>query len=116
MKSIIILACSAPYGNVLCAESFLAGIALKSMDMDVKLVLMNDGVFAALKGQKPELISHKSVEDALEGAPDFGLPVYIYSDSMQQRGIEASQVIPFEIIGTDVLKDMIKTADAILNF
>jgi len=116
MKKVLIFSRSAPYGNVLCAESFLAGIALKSMDMDVKLILMNDGVFAALKGQKPELIGHKSVEEALEGASDFDLPVYIYSDSIQERGIDVSQVIPFEIIGTGVLKDMVKTADAILNF
>jgi len=116
MKKVLILARSAPYGNVLCAESFLAGIALRSMDMDVKLVLFNDGVFAALKGQKAELIGHKSVEEALSSAPDFDLPVYIHGESIQERGIDASQLISAEIINTDALKDMVKTADAIMNF
>lgn len=116
MKNVLIIARSAPYGNVLCAESFLAGIALRSMDMDVRLVLFNDGVFAGVKGQKAELIGHKSVEKALDGASDFDLPVYIHGDSIRERGIDASQLISAEIIDTDVLKGMVKTADAIMTF
>ena len=116
MKNVLILARTAPYGNVLCAESFLAGIALRSMDMDVKLVLLNDGVFSALKGQKSELIGHKSVEKALDGASDFDLPIYIHHDSMKERGIDASQIISAEIIDTDSIKDMVKMADAIMTF
>ena len=39
MKKVLILARTSPYSTVLPGEAFLAGIALKSMDMDVKLVL-----------------------------------------------------------------------------
>ena len=116
MKNVLILARTAPYGSVLCAEAFLAGIALKSMDMDANMVLINDGVFAAMKGQKTELIGYKSIEEAIEGAPDFGLPIYIHSEAVQERGIHTSQLIPLKTIDNTVLKDMVKKADAIITF
>ena len=116
MKKVLILARTSPYSTVLPGEAFLAGIALKSMDIDAKLVLTDDGIFAAMKGQKAEAIGHKSVGQAIESAPDFGLPVYLHSDAVQERGIDASQLLKLEMIDTDGLRDMVKEADAIMTF
>jgi sulfur relay (sulfurtransferase) DsrF/TusC family protein len=116
MKKVLILARTSPYSTVLSGEAFLAGIALKSMDIDAKLVLTDDGIFAAMKGQKAEAIGHKSVEDAMGSASDFGLPVYLNRDAVQERGVDFSQVLPLEMIDTNALKDMVKEADAIMTF
>lgn len=116
MKKILVLVRTSPYSTVLPGEAFLAGIALKSMDMDVNLVLTDDGIFAAIKEQKAEAIGHKSVGQAIESAPDFGLPVYLHSDAVRERGVDTSELLPLEIIDTDGLKDMVKKADAIMTF
>jgi sulfur relay (sulfurtransferase) DsrF/TusC family protein len=116
MKKVLILARTSPYSTVLPGEAFLAGIALKSMDIDAKLVLTDDGVFAAMKGQEPQVIGHKSVEEAIGSSPGFGLPVYLHRDAVRDRGIDASQLLPIEMVDTDVLKNMVKEADAIMTF
>ncbi len=116
MKKVLIIARTSPYGTVLPGEAFLAGIALKSMELETDLVLTGDGVFAAVKGQKAEAISHKSVGEAMESASDFGLPVYVDQDAVQERGMNASQLLPLEMIDTDTLKNMVKEADAIITF
>ncbi len=116
MKKVLILARTSPYSTVLPGEAFLAGIALKSMDMDVELLLTDDGIFAAMRGQKAESIGHKSVEEAIESAPSFGLPVYLHKDAVQERGVDASQLLPLEMVDTKAFKDMVKAADAILTF
>jgi tRNA 2-thiouridine synthesizing protein C len=116
MKKVLIVARTSPYGTVLPGEAFLAGIALRSMDIDTKLVLTDDGIFAAMKGQKAEAVGHKSVEDAIGSAPDFGLPVYLHREAIQERGIDPSQLLPLEMIDANTLKDMVKEADAIMTF
>ena len=116
MKKVLILARTSPYSTVLPGEAFLAGIAFRSMGMDVKLMLTDDGIFAAVKGQKAEKIGHKSVEEAIESASSFDLPVFLHIDAVRERGVDPSQLLALEAVDTSVLKDMVKDADAIMTF
>ena len=116
MKKVLIMARTSPYSTVLPGEAFLAGIALRSMDLDVRLILTDDGIFAALKGQKAEVISHRSVGEAIESASSFDLPVYLDRNAIQERGMDASRFLPLEMIDTKALRDMVKEADAIMTF
>lgn len=115
-KKILILDRRPPYGTVFAVEGFLAGIAMTSMDLPTDLVLVDDGVWGAVKGQAPDAISQSCVEAALASASGFDLKVSVHKESLEERGIDPGKLIEAEIIDDDALSGLVKTADAIMTF
>ena len=115
-KRILILDRRPPYGTVFAIEGFLAGIAMRSMDLPTDLVLMDDGVWCAVKGQKPEAISQNSVEAALAGAGEFELKLSVHRESLEERGIDQDGLIDAEVVDDEALSGLVKSADAIMTF
>ena len=115
-KRILILDRRPPYGTVFAVEGFLAGIAMRSMDLPTDLVLMDDGVWCAVKGQKPEGISQQPVEAALASAGEFELRLSVHKESLEERGIDPGKLVKAEIIDDEALAGLVKSADAIMTF
>jgi len=115
-KRILILDRRPPYGTVFAVEGFLAGIAMRSMDLPTDLILMDDGVWCAMKGQKAEAISQQPVEAALAGAGEFELKLSVHKESLEERGIDPGKLVKAEIVDDEGLSGLVKSADAIMTF
>ena len=115
-KNILIVNRRPPYGTVFAIEGFLAGIAMRSMELPTDLLLMDDGVWCAVKGQKPDGISQNSVEEALAGAGEFGLKLSVHKESLEARKIDPATLIGAEMVDDEALSGLVKAADAVMTF
>ena len=116
MKKILFMITKAPYGTSSAGEGFRAATALAGMDLDVTILLIEDGVFAALKGQKAETIGMKQLLEAIESAKEYGAKVLVHSESLKRRGIGQSEIADVQIIDTQGLADLLQNFESTLRF
>lgn len=116
MRKLLLIIRNAPYGTANVGEGLRAAIALAGMDMDTTVVLMDDAVFAALKGQEAEAIGMNSLGEVIESAKKYGAKPYVHSESLQQRSIDKDDLINVEIIDTVSVANLIHEADATITF
>ena len=99
MKSILIVVDKAPYGYEDTFSAFYVSIACINKGMQADVLLLGDGVYAAIKGQKPGgTVNYPNVgELSYLIFPES--KILVHSHSMEERSIkeedlvEAAQVI-----------------------
>ncbi len=117
MEKILVLIRSCPYGSVVNGEAFRTCIGLAACEMQVEAVLMDDGVYAALKNQKPNKIGMPSLEQAYKGIESqFDVPLYVHTESLYDRGIKEEEIINCNKISADGIKEKIREAKSVLTF
>jgi tRNA 2-thiouridine synthesizing protein C len=116
MKNVLILATKVPYGTVFSVEGFLAAMAIASMDIPTDLVLIDEGIYCGLKGQKPEGIGHLPIDQAFGGATEFNIKLYVHKESLDKYGLDKDKLVDAELLDTQKLKTMVKEAQAIITF
>jgi len=80
MKGICIILRRAPYGSVEAAEAIRHALGGKTEDIDVKLILLDNGVHAARKGQDISDTGFLSAEEGITDCIDMG--VFVYADTL----------------------------------
>ena len=116
MRKIMILVRSPPHGTTNVGEGLRAAIALAGMDIETTIVLMDDAVFAALKGQVPDAIGATSLDESILNAKQFGAKLVVHEESLQQRGIGKDELLEVETIGTEKIADLVHEVDATITF
>jgi len=116
MKKACVLVRSCTYGMASSGEAFRTIIGLAGMGVETNAVLLDDGVFVALKGQDPSVIEMQNLEKAYNSLKDFGAKLYIHKKSMEKRGIKEDEILEAEVINTDTLRKMINETDAVITF
>lgn len=117
MEKILVLIRTSPYGAVMNMEGFRVCIGLAACDMAVEAVLMDDGVYAALKGQRPKKIGIASAEKAYSKIEsDFDVPLYVHEGSLTKRGIGGEDIIQARKIDTAGIREKIAQAKTVLTF
>ncbi|MCJ7618130.1 MAG: DsrE family protein [Desulfobacterales bacterium] len=116
MNKVCVLIRVGPYGMAASGEGFRVIIGLASFGVETSVILLDDGVFVAIKGQNPSLIEMQSIEKAYDSLGDFGAKLYIYRGSMEERGISETEIIDAELIDEDNLKTMLNNTDAVITF
>ena len=116
MKKLLVIITKAPYGTTAAAEGFRAAIGLAGMDINTTIVLINDAVFAALKGQNPKAIGMKALSEVIESAREYGARTLVDSESLRKRGIEKDELVNIEIIDTEGLADLVHEVNAAIRF
>jgi tRNA 2-thiouridine synthesizing protein C len=93
MESAMVIIDKAPYGWEDSFSGFYVAIACLNRNMDCDVLLINDGVFAALDEQEPQ--------DSLK-FPHVGELIYlifpegslfVHEESMQERGIDEEDLV-----------------------
>ncbi len=114
MDSILIIVDKAPYGYEDTFSAFYVSIACLNKGMDSDVLLVGDGVYAAIKDQKPGgTVNYPNVGELSYLIFPEGR-ILVHSDSMSDRGIneedlvEAAEVIDDAELG-DIL--LFKTRD-----
>ncbi len=116
MDKVLILARRAPYGCIFSVEGFLAAMAIASMDIPTDLVLVDEGIFCALKGQKPDDIGHQPINQAFGSAADFNINLFVHEESLDKFNIKKEKLVQAELIDDEKLKNKVKEAKAIMTF
>ncbi len=116
MNNVLVLATRAPYGSIFSVEGFLAAMAIASMDIPTNLVLMGEGIYCGLKGQKPDGIGHQPIDQAFGGASEFNISLYIHKESMDKYGVMKDKLVDGKILSTEELKSMVNEAKAVITF
>lgn len=82
-----------PYGTVYPAEGFRAIMGTAVFELDIVVVFVDDGVYVALKGQRPEGIDMKPLGDGLPGLAEVGVKeFYAHDASLAERGLTAADL------------------------
>ncbi len=115
-KKVAVLIRSAPYGMATAGEGFRALIGLVSMGIQTHVVLVDDGVMVALKGQNPEALQMHRLSDAYSQLPEFGAKLYVHLPSLTQRGLLQEDCISVEFLDDDKLRGLISSVDHVITF
>ena len=116
VRKIMILIRSPPHGSTNVGEGLRAAIALAGMDIETTIVLMDDAVFAALKGQAPDAIGTTSLDESIVNASEFGAKLVVHTESLQERGIRKDELLDVETIATGRIAELVHEVDATVTF
>jgi sulfur relay (sulfurtransferase) DsrF/TusC family protein len=116
MRSIMVLVRSPPHGTTNVGEGLRAGIAFAGMDLQTTVVLMEDAVYAALRGQVPDAIGTTSLDESILNAKQFGARVVVHLESLEERNISKDELLDIETIGTEKIAEIAHAVDATITF
>ena len=88
-KCITIVLDRSPFGTVWNIEGLRIASGIASLDMDVKLLFIDDGVFNAIKNQKPEAIMRSPVTQLIQLVKMISesAEVLVVRESLKERGL-----------------------------
>jgi tRNA 2-thiouridine synthesizing protein C len=102
MESILIVVDKAPYGYEDTFSAFYVSIACLNKGMEADVLLIGDGVYAAINGQKPGgTVDYPNVgELSYLIFPES--KIFVHSSSLKKRSIEKEELIEAAEIIDDV--------------
>lgn len=113
MQKILIVAHASPYGTEKLFNSLRIALALKDQtkqDVDLKIFLMSDAVFGALKQQTTPDLSY-NLQQMFEILSAQQVPILLCKTCAQARGVNTDMLLEGAEIGT--LQDLTRwTLDA----
>jgi sulfur relay (sulfurtransferase) DsrF/TusC family protein len=93
MSGISIILRKPPYGTIDAPEAIRHTLGAVTEELPVKLILMDGGVHAAVKGQDMGTTGYLSAEEGIRDCLDMGVQVYADEDSLETEGITVSNLI-----------------------
>jgi len=116
-KSVVIIITKVPYGHESVYGGLYTAIACSDRNLLAIVILLDDGVYSAMKGQASENLSYPCIEDLFYTlAPN--VKVYVHEQSMVERGIERDRLIEIvEVIEDKRLLALLREhGDAIIKY
>ncbi len=114
---LLVLVNGAPYGTATPAEAYRTISGLGGMGIDTTCVLVEDGVFVALKNQNPSSISMQDISRAYTNLKEFDVKVYISKEALIERNIKETELIENNgVISNAELKELINGTHCIISF
>ncbi|MFX0211270.1 MAG: DsrE family protein [Candidatus Hodarchaeota archaeon] len=88
-KTIIFVLDRSPFGTIWNLEGLRLASAVVSLDMEVKLLLIDDGVFVAVEGHQPDLIMRSPIDMLVQMILMISetAEVLVVQESLQERGL-----------------------------
>ena len=115
MESVLIIIDKAPYGWEDAFSGFFVEIACLNKQLDSDVILMEDGVYAALDNQNSKNIKFPCVGELTYLIFPEG-NIFVHEGSLKQRGIKEEQLMEtVEIIGDDEIYDVTKSKDVVIR-
>jgi tRNA 2-thiouridine synthesizing protein C len=107
-----------PYGTVYPAEGFRAIMGTAVFEMNIVVVFVDDGVYVALKAQRPDGIDMKPLGDGLPGLSDVGVKeFYVHDASLAERGLSAADLTVDAVVADAAhIAEVLAGCSAVLPF
>jgi tRNA 2-thiouridine synthesizing protein D len=116
-KSTLVLITKAPYGLEEAFAGLRLALAMGVNGMKTSVVMVEDGVFNAVKTQKPETVKMPSNVEATKELYDFEVPVYVVKEDLVARGISEANVFEgLKVVPASALKGLVADHDVITTF
>jgi|Deesub1362B_J571_1020462.scaffolds.fasta_scaffold00013_114 tRNA 2-thiouridine synthesizing protein D len=114
-NSILLCLTIGPYGHEDAFAAIALGNAILARDMDISIVLRDNGVYVAHKNQDPSKIGVPNNLDLLQDFIELGGKVYVSEEDMRARGLTKNDLISgVELISSYL--ELIESHDVILTF
>lgn len=115
MDSVLIIIDKGPYGFEDAFSGFFVEIACLNRQLNADVILIEDGVYAALDGQDSNGLKFPGVGELTYLIFPEG-NIFVNDDSLKERGIlEDDLVETVEIINDKELYDILKSKDVIIK-
>ncbi len=116
-NSTLVMITKAPYGLEDAFAGLRLALAMGVNGMKTSVVLVEDGVFNAVKTQKPDAVKMPSNIEATKELYDFEVPVYVVKEDLAARGIsEANLFEGLKAVPASALKGLIADHDVVTTF
>ncbi len=125
-NKVAVLMRRAPYGSVYTAEGFRSMMGIGVFEMDVRVIFVDDGVYALVKGQDPSALDMKSLGDGFPMLPDFEVTkFYVHDLSLAERGLtkddlvlvlSRSEGMGVEVVDSATIARLLTESGAVLPF
>jgi tRNA 2-thiouridine synthesizing protein C len=93
VESIGVLVRKAPYGVEDAFAGLRLGLATIANDIITRVILMEDGIFNAVKHQNPGKIGMPSILETLNDLLSLDVKLYCLEDHLLERGIQKQDLI-----------------------
>jgi tRNA 2-thiouridine synthesizing protein C len=115
MDSVLIIIDKGPYGWEDAFSGFFIEIACLNRQLNADVVLIEDGVYAALDGQNSDDLKFPGVGELTYLIFPEG-NIFVYNDSLKERGILKDDLVEtVEIINDKELYDILKSKEAVIK-
>jgi tRNA 2-thiouridine synthesizing protein C len=117
-NSVAIVMRKPPYGSVYTAEGFRTIMGIAVFEMDIRIVFVDDGVFALLKDQDPAQLDMKPLGDGFPMLKDFDVDkFYVHDESLAERGLTLDDlVVEAEVVDGAQIASILEAAGTVLPF
>jgi tRNA 2-thiouridine synthesizing protein D len=116
-NSILVLITKAPYGLEDAFAGLRLALAMGVNGMKTSVVMVEDGVFNAVKTQKPEAVKMPSNLEATKELYDFEVPVYVVKEDLAARGIsEVNLFDGLKVVPAGALKGLVAEHEVVTTF
>lgn len=117
-STVAVLMRKAPYGSVYTAEGFRSIMGIGVFEMDIRVLFVDDGVYALLKGQDPSALEMKPLGDGFPALKDFGVTqFYVHAPSLSERGLRPEDlVMDVELVDDATVARILEDSQLVLPF
>ena len=108
----------APYGTVYALESLEVVLITATLDQDVSLVFLDDGVYELVKGQNTKGIGVKNFSPSYRALEGYDVEkLYVERASLEVRGLtESDLLVPVEMLDSAQMAALMAEQDVVLSF
>lgn len=116
-KKATILVTKPPYGTAVMAEAFRTAMGIPAVNIETRVVLEGDAVFALLKTAKPkEALNFGNMGEAFMMGEEYGFSLFSHQPSIEARGLKQEELMDCKVISEDELQTMLRESDTVLRF
>jgi len=116
-QSILFLITRAPYGVEEAFAGLRMALAFAVNGAKTSVVLMEDGIYNAVAGQKPEVLKMPSNADATKELFDFDVQVLVVREDLKERAVAEDGLLEgLKVIPRDDLRKLVAEHDVITTF
>ncbi len=118
MNKVAILLRKAPYGSIYTAEAYRTMMGIGVFEMEICVVLVDDGVYAMVKDQHPEKLDMKPLGDGFPMLKEFNVNRFVVHDeSLAERGLSKDDlVMDVEMANSEQIVSILKEYQKVLPF
>lgn len=117
MGGISIILRRPPYGSVEAAEAIRHALGGIGEGMEVKLILTDGGVEAAIKDQNVSDTGYLSVEEGIRDCLDMGVAVYADKVSFVGAGVSSDDIVEgVSVVDDSEIAALVKGSDTAMIF
>jgi len=97
---LILILSKPPYGSEDVISMLFIALAAVSRGIKTTIILIDDGVYTALRDQRPEGLKYPSVEDLIY-LIITDAEIFVHEDSLKERGISGEDLIEGVNVSSD---------------